>query len=339
MRAAIFKKAGQPLAIEQVPDPTPGEGQVVIKVHRCGICGTDVHFTSGHAGPFGYSENTSLGHEFAGEIVATGTGLSRLRVGDRITAFPFTGCGRCESCLSGRPNFCPEFKGMAGGMAEYMLVNERVATQLPKTYSMEDGALIEPLAVSLHGTALPRFAPGAKVQVMGAGPVGLGVVFWAKRLGAGKVVVSATSRRREALAKHMGADGFVVPEAQQDIAALVGEALGGPPDVVFECAGHVGLLGQAVHCVKPRGDVVSLGFCTAPDPVLPALATWKEVRILFSMTYSMQEFATVADTLGAGHVAPRAMITDRVSLDQLPGALENLRQPGPQVKVLVDPWS
>jgi (R,R)-butanediol dehydrogenase/meso-butanediol dehydrogenase/diacetyl reductase len=137
----------------------------------------------------------------------------------------------------------------------------------------------------------------------------------------------------------MGADGFVVPEADQDLAALVAETLGGPPDVVFECAGQTGLLGQAVHCVKPQGDVVSMGFCTAPDPVLPALATWKEVRILFSMTYSLQEFQAVADTLAAGHVEPRSMVTDRISLDQLPVTFESLRKPGPQVKVLVDPWA
>ncbi len=339
MRAAFFKKVGQPLAIENVPDPTPGEGQVVIKVHRCGICGSDVHLTSGHAGFFGYPENCPVGHEFAGEVVATGSGLSKLKVGDKITAFPFTGCGKCATCLSGRPNFCKEFAGMAGGMAEYLLVNERVATLLPQTYSLEDGALVEPLAVSLHGVAMAKIAPGAKVHVMGAGPVGLGAIFWAKRLGAGKVVVTATSRRREALALHMGADAFVVPQGEQDIAVLVADALGGQPDVVLECAGQAGLLGQAVHCVKPQGDVVSMGFCTAPDPVLPAMATWKEVRIQFSMTYSMQEFQYVADTLGAGHVEPRAMITDRVSLDQLPDAFEALRKPTAQVKVMVDPWA
>jgi (R,R)-butanediol dehydrogenase/meso-butanediol dehydrogenase/diacetyl reductase len=186
---------------------------------------------------------------------------------------------------------------------------------------------------------MAKLAPGARVQVIGAGPVGLGAAFWAKRLGAGRVVVSATSRRRETMALQMGADGFVVPEADQDLAALVAETLGGPPDVVFECAGQTGLLGQAVHCVKPQGDVVSMGFCTAPDPVLPALATWKEVRILFSMTYSLQEFQAVADTLAAGHVEPRSMVTDRISLDQLPVTFESLRKPGPQVKVLVDPWA
>jgi (R,R)-butanediol dehydrogenase/meso-butanediol dehydrogenase/diacetyl reductase len=339
MRAAIFKRVGEPLAIEDVPDPTPNAGQVVIKVHRCGICGSDVHLTSGHAGFFGYKENSPIGHEYAGEVVAVGKGVQSLKIGDAITAIPYTGCGRCAACLVGRANFCREFTSLGGGMSEYTLVNERDATRLPKTLSMEDGAQIEPLAVSLHGVALAKMAPGARVHVMGAGPVGLGAIFWAKRLGAGRVVVTATSRRREALAREMGADAFVVPEANQDAAALVSDALGGAPDVVFECAGQVGLLGQAVHCVKSQGAVVSMGFCTSPDPILPALAIWKEVRILFSMTYDLQEFQFVADTLAAGHVEPRDMITDRISLDKLPEMLETLRKPGPQVKVMVDPWA
>ena len=339
MKAAIFKKPGTPVVIETVPDPTPGEGQVVIKVNRCGICGSDVHLTSSQAGPFGYPENAPLGHEFAGQVVALGKGVETLKVGDAITAFPFSGCGRCATCLAGRPNFCREFAGMVGGMAEYLLVNERTALRLPAGMALADGALVEPLAVGLHGVALARLSPGARVQVIGAGTVGLSVVYWAKRLGAGKIVVSATSRRREALARQMGADAFVAPSAGEDLAALVARELSGPPDVVFECAGQVGLLGQAVHCVKPQGDVVSLGFCTSPDAVLPALATWKEVRILFSMTYSVQEFAYVAESLAAGNVVPRALITSTVSLKEFPATLDALRGPSEQVKVMVDPWA
>ena len=339
MRAAVFKRAGQPIAIENVPDPTPGPGQVVIKVHRCGICGSDLHLTSGHAGHFGYPENSRLGHEFAGEVIAVGSGVERLRLGDPITAFPYTGCGRCAVCLSGKPNFCREFQGLAGGFAEYCLVNERVATQLPRTVSLSDGALVEPLAVALHAVALAKLEPGARLHILGAGAIGLGVLFWAKRLGAGPVSMGATSPRREALARGMGADHFVVASQDSDPAALVADALGAAPDVVFETAGQTGTLGQGVHCVKPQGTVVSLGFCTAPDTVVPAYATWKEVRIQFSMTYSVREFEVVADTLAAGHVEPRAMVTSHIALADLPATLEAMRQPSPQVKVLVDPWA
>ncbi|HSV35072.1 MAG TPA: alcohol dehydrogenase catalytic domain-containing protein [Ramlibacter sp.] len=339
MRAAIFQRPGQPLAIEQRPDPTPAEGEVVLKVHRCGVCGTDLHMTDGHAPGFGYPEGSPLGHEFAGEVVAVGPQVEHLKVGDRITALPFHGCGRCGTCLAGKPNFCAQFQGHAAGFAEYMAVKERVATRLPASLSMEDGALIEPMAVGLHGVALARLAPGARVLVMGAGPVGLAAVFWARRMGAGRIVVTAGSRRREALALAMGATEFVLPEPDENLPTLAAQALGGPPDVVFECAGQKDLIAQAIHCVRPAGQVVVLGFCTVPDSFIPAIAVWKEVRLQFAVTYSMAEFAHVADTFDAGHVEPRAMITDRVSLQALPAAFEALRQRSHQCKLMVDPWA
>jgi 2-desacetyl-2-hydroxyethyl bacteriochlorophyllide A dehydrogenase len=339
MRAAIFKRPGEPLAVEQRPDPEPGAGEVLIKVHRCGVCGSDLHMTDGHAPGFGYPEGSALGHEFAGEIVALGAKVERLKVGDRITALPFFGCGACAACLAGRPNFCAQFQGHAAGFAQYISVKERVATRLPATLTMEDGALIEPMAVSLHGVALARLAPGARVLVIGAGPVGRAAAFWSRRMGAGRVVVTASSRRREALALEMGATRFVLPQAGENLPALAAQALGGPPDVVFECAGQTGLIAEAVHCVRPAGQVIVLGFCTVPDSFIPAIAVWKEVRLQFAVTYSMAEFAHVADSFDAGHVEPRAMITDRVSLAALPEAFESLRERGATCKLMVDPWA
>ena len=112
MRAAVFKAVGQPLAIEQRPDPTPGEGEVVLKVARCGICGTDLAMSDGSGQTF--EANSIIGHEFAGEIVAIGPKVERLKVGDRIAAMPFTGCGKCATCLAGRPNFCVAVPWHAG---------------------------------------------------------------------------------------------------------------------------------------------------------------------------------------------------------------------------------
>jgi (R,R)-butanediol dehydrogenase/meso-butanediol dehydrogenase/diacetyl reductase len=338
MKAAYFTKVGVPLEVRRVADPSPGAGEVVLKIHRCGICGSDLHMTDGHSPHFTLPENSSLGHEFAGEVVAVGKSVQNLKIGDPVTALPYTGCGHCATCLAGRPNFCAQFTGAAAGFAEYAVVAERVTTKLPTTLSMEDGALIEPMAVGLHGVALAKLTPGARVLVIGAGPVGLAAIFWARRLGAGRIVATASSRRREALARHMGSDAFVVPDAAQDLAALAADALDGPADIVFECAGQTGLIARAIDCVKPQGDVVVLGFCTVPDQFVPAQAVWKEVRIQFAVTYSMQEFAHVANVFDAGHVEPRMMITDRVSLDALPDAFEALRHRSTQCKVMVNPW-
>jgi 2-desacetyl-2-hydroxyethyl bacteriochlorophyllide A dehydrogenase len=339
MRAAIFRGVGLPLAIENLPDPTPGKGEVVMKVGRCGVCGSDLHMTDGHSPMFSYPVGSQMGHEFAGEVVAVGADVTRLKIGDRITAMPFHGCGKCLTCLAGKPNFCAEFKGNAPGFAEYALTTERVAVKLPSTLGMDDGALIEPLAVGMHGVALAKMEPGAKVLVIGAGPIGLAAVFWARQLGAGQIAVTASSRRRESMALQMGANHFVMPENGQSLAEASAAALGGAPDVVFECVGKNDLIAESVNCVRPAGCVVVLGFCTVPDSFIPALAVWKEVRMQFAVTYSLGEFEHVARTLDAGHVEPRAMITDTVSLDQLPAAFEALRERSNQCKVMLNPWA
>jgi threonine dehydrogenase-like Zn-dependent dehydrogenase len=233
-------------------------------------------------------------------------------VGDRITALPYAGCGHCATCLAGRPNFCAQFRGVAGGFGQYLATPERVTVKLPSTLTLADGALIEPLAVSLHGVALAQMTPGARILVIGAGPIGLGAVYWARRLGAGPIAITARTRRAESLAAQMGADVFVMPESAQHWVAAVSAALGGPPDVVIEAVGKKDLIAQAVSCVRPLGTVVVLGFCSVPDSFIPATAVWKEVTMRFSMTYSIAEFEHVARVLDSGDVECRAMVTDTV---------------------------
>src|SRR5271169_3573863 len=113
MQAAVFKGVGTPLSIETRPDPVPGEGEIVLRVGRCGICGTDLSMTDGSSQTF--PVDSIIGHEFSGEIVAIGVSVDRLKLGDRVTALPYTGCGKCATCLAGRPNFCTHFRGMIGG--------------------------------------------------------------------------------------------------------------------------------------------------------------------------------------------------------------------------------
>jgi threonine dehydrogenase-like Zn-dependent dehydrogenase len=335
MRAAVFKGAGTPLVLEQTDDPTPGLGEAVIKVGRCGICGTDLHMTSGHGMDF--PANTIPGHEFAGEIVAVGPGIERLKLGHRVTAMPAAGCGHCAACVTGYPLACPEMQGMMGGFGEYLRIRESSAIRLPDSLSLADGALVEPLAVGLRGAILGDIRPGARVLVLGAGSVGLATLFWARQLGAGAIVAASPSARRKEMAQAMGADAFeTLGEGEGE---RIAAALGGMPDVVFECAGAVGLLQKSVELVRPAGTIVSLGFCAAPDPVVPALATWKQVTIKFSFAYDLKEFEHAADTLDRGHVEPRLMITDTVSMEQLPGAFEALKGPSHQCKVMLDPWT
>lgn len=335
MKAAVFKGAGTPLVVEMVDDPTPGEGEAVIKVQRCGVCGTDLHMTSGHGNDF--PSNTVIGHEYCGEVVALGKGVENLKLGQFVTAMPVGGCGKCQPCLAGYPMACAQMQGLVGGFGEYMRIAAMSSVVLPQTLSPADGALIEPLAVGLRGVRLAALRPGAKVAVLGAGSIGLAAIYWARLLGAGKIVAISRSARRADLALELGADAFEALGEEE--CERVMAALGGMPDVVLECVGAVGMTQKAVELVAPGGTVVSLGFCTSPDPILPATATWKQVTIKFSFAYDLREFEHCANALDAGHVAPRLMISKTVGLDAFPDLFEQLRAGANETKVHVDPWS
>jgi (R,R)-butanediol dehydrogenase/meso-butanediol dehydrogenase/diacetyl reductase len=335
VRAAVFQGPGRELVIEQVADPTPGHRQVVVRVHSCGVCGTDLSMSSGH-GLLQFQPGDIPGHEHAGEVVAAGQGIERLVVGDRISPLAiWTCCGRCDNCRRGYQRWCigtDKVVGSGRGFAEYALVGEPQAVKLAEGLSWEEGALVEPLACGLHAIDLSRLEPGSCVAVIGAGPIALSAVYWAHQRGAQRIVVTAPSDRRERFARLLGATDFV---AGQDPAAEVIELAGGPPPLVVEAAGVPGTLSLALELVAPRGTVTVLGCCTEPETFLPVRALTKEVRIQYSFTYGSGDFETVMRALVSDPGGPTNMVTGRVPLDELPRAFENLRGRSPDCKVLV----
>jgi (R,R)-butanediol dehydrogenase/meso-butanediol dehydrogenase/diacetyl reductase len=332
VKTAIFKGAGSPLVIEERPTPRPLQGQALIRVARCGICGSDLHMTSGSA--FDVSAGSALGHEYAGEVVEVASG-SRLQVGDRVTALPMSSCGRCAACLADRPLHCPQLQLMAGGYAEFALVDERNTLKLPENLSFADGALAEPLAAALCGVRRLCFAETPRVAVIGVGALGASAIFWARRLGAGEVTAIARTTRGAALATAMGADRLVT--TGEDLSGRVARAMGGPADIVIEAAGAPGVLQQAIDLVRPDGVVLSLGGCVTPDPILPALAMWKSATLQFSAAYGLSDFRQTLETLSEGPEAPRTMVERTIGLDDLPAAFEAMRSGGHAAKVMVAP--
>ena len=254
MKAAIFRRAGKPLTIEDVADPTPLPHEVVVRIARCGICTSDIHMTESDVF---LSPGAVLGHECMGEIVALGAAVRALRVGNHVAILPTSGCGQCVHCLAGESKWCHAHAFRQGGYAEYALAAETNCIPLPNTVTPGDGALVEPLAVALHGALRAGVTTGSRVLVIGAGPIGLGAMFWARRLGAASVIAMASSSRHAALAGIMGADAFLV-----DSDTLQGQ-LGAAPDIVLECSGASGLIARAIGLVQPRGTVGVLGLCMA----------------------------------------------------------------------------
>ena len=324
MKAAVFKERGQPLAIEELADPTPGPGQVVVQVGRCGICGSDLHVTHEPANlaPTG----KVLGHEYAGEVIAIGAGVERVRAGDNVAVMPLSSCGQCANCLNGEPAWCAQRMIDGGGYAEFSLTHERQCIKLPSTLSMQDGALVEPMAVGLHAVAQSGLGPGDNVLVYGAGPIGLATIFWLKRMGAGQIAVTARSTQRKELALNMGADLFVEPSDDPPAAAIV-----------FECVGASGLLQQSILSVRMRGTVVVAGLCFHADSIVPAAMVVREARIQPAAFYSLREFEHATEPLDQGAVEPAMMVTDTVSLTDMPPVFEALRTRTTQCKVMVKP--
>jgi (R,R)-butanediol dehydrogenase / meso-butanediol dehydrogenase / diacetyl reductase len=333
MRAAVFRGFQAPLAIEEAPEPRPAEDELLIRVARCGICGSDLHMTREPA--FGTQPGAILGHEFAGEVMEVGRSAQGFRPGDRVAVAPVRGCGRCPACLAGEPAWCDRMMLQGGGYAELAVAKDRQCLRLPSTTALEDGALVEPLAVALHGVTLAGLTPGAKAMVMGAGPIGLGVAYWARRLGATGVAVTDLMLLQAERAMEMGATAFI--RADDEAVPAVKAALGGAPDVVFECVGRPGILARALEHVRPRGLIVMLGLCTVPDSFVPFQAVSKEVRILTSAFFNMGEYRAALDVLDGGRSAAKAMVTDTVSLAEMPGVFEALRERTSQCKVMVRP--
>lgn len=332
MKAAIYPGGGKPIVIEHLVDPRPEANEVLIKVHRCGVCGTDLSMTKGTMWDFG--TNVQFGHEYAGEIVELGKNITGFSVGDRIAVMPSTACGTCNGCKLENNVLCSASPGKAmHGFAEYARVPISVATKLPSTLSLTDGALIEPLAISLYGIKHSGIRPGDTVLVLGGGTVALYAIYWARRLGAGKIVAMSRSSRRKDLCLAMGADQFI-PFGVNEVGETI-EALGGPPQVVFECVGAEGMVQKAINHVAPFGRVISLGFCTAPDTLIPALASYKCASIQFLVGYSMKEFLYIADQMDKGHADPKAIISNTISLSELPEMMQHLRGPNEETKVHV----
>jgi (R,R)-butanediol dehydrogenase / meso-butanediol dehydrogenase / diacetyl reductase len=333
MKAAIVQGLHQPLVVGTRADPAPQAGEIVVRVARCGICGSDLHMTEDPA--FGVQAGDVIGHEFAGEVVALGRGAAGLRIGDRVAVSPLKSCGTCAHCITGEVHWCAGFGLQGGGYAEYAVTRPNQCVRLPESASMADGAIVEPLAVALHGVNLSCVKAGDKVLILGAGPIGLAVAFWCRRMGAAEIVVQdiADWQQRRALA--MGASGFSVDPA--DPVADAARVLGGKADIVFECVGLPGLIAQAVEQIANRGTILLLGLCTRPDSFNSFAMLQKEVRLVTSAFFTRSEFEAALDMLNAGAAEPRALVTDTISLDETPTRFEALRKRTHDCKVLIAP--
>lgn len=333
MRAAVYNGPGKPITIETMPDPAPAPDELLVEIGRCGICGSDVSMTSGS--PFDYPIGQCFGHEFAGTVVAKGRDTGAWKIGDPVACMPKSGCGHCEACREGRLLFCPNGKGIGQGFSEYVAVPTVAAVPLPRTLSLSDGALIEPMACGLRALRSAGMRRGERVLVLGAGSMALAVVWWARRLGAGSVVVASRSAHRSETCLAFGADA--VHSFNEDDPAALEQALGGAPHIVAECVGKEGMINIALDHVRLGGTVISMGMCMRTEAILPAGLTFKEAKLSFPLAYSVQEYEHTARALEAEGFQPEIMVSDVLPLERLGEVINSMRAGAQMMKVHIDP--
>ena len=322
MKAAVFTGPGAPLTIQDIEAPEIANDEMLVKVARCGICGTDIH--ASREGPFQAPPNTVFGHEFVGEIVKIGSQLEggEFSVGDRVTSLPFIG----EKTIG--------LGAITGAYSEYVKVGYELVVKLPDELDDQNAALVEPLAVGLHSVKMAGSVAEKNILIIGAGPIGLTCALWCRFFGARNVVISEMSPKRIEMAQQFGFTQFIDPG--EDIAGRFRELTGAEPDIQFECVGAVGLMQQCIERAPKQGIIMGIGVCDNPDTIVPLMAFVKELQIRWAVGYEKEDFEFTIDMMVAGRMDASAMITHVVSLDEVPEIFEALRQPSDQCKVIID---
>lgn len=335
MKANYFIGHGE-FELREVEVPHAGPGEVVVKNMACGVCGTDVHIKNGEPGSADVTPPVVLGHEYSGEVVEVGQGVTALQIGDHVTVDPNIYCGKCVHCRNGKKQLCESMQAVGvtrdGGFAQYSLVPEAQAFKLAKDVSWDAGAMAEPLACCLHGIDLAGIKPGQTVCVVGGGAIGLIMLQLAKLSGAAKLILSEPNAKRREAALTLGADLTVDPTNPQSRSQAESSA-----DVVVECVGNNPAVQSAFDFAK-KGATIVLFSVPKPDAHFPVPlfdVYKKELTIKGSFVNPDTHDRAVA-LINAGKVDFAPIITHAIPLADLAGAID-IQSGGESIKVVVLP--
>ena len=299
------------IEFKEVPVPQVEDDQVLIKIMKIGVCGSDIHVYHGKH-PF-TSYPVTQGHEVSGEIVEVGKAVSNFKVGQKVTIQPQVVCGHCHPCTHGKYNLCEELKVMGfqttGTASHYFAVDAKKVTLLPEEMSFDEGAMIEPLAVAVHALRRVGDVQGMNIAVLGAGPIGILVAQTAKGMGAKQVLITDVSDVRLAKAKECGVD-FCINTKEKNFGEAMLENFGpDKADVIYDCAGNDMTMGQAIQYARKGSTIVLVAVFSDMAKIDLAVLNDHELDLNTSMMYRNEDYVEAIQLVNDGKVSLKPLIS------------------------------
>lgn len=337
------------LVVDEVPEPTPGPGQLLVRTIACGICGSDLHTLqhgdlwiemseeSAEAMPAGMpapkimdlAHDVVMGHEFCAEVIDVGANVGNAATGDVVVSMPIT-MDMAGIHPIGYSNDYP------GGYGERMVLSDMLALKVPNGLDPRHAALTEPMAVGHHAVNKSVVRPGDAAVVLGCGPVGLAVIAALRLKGIEPIVAADFSPKRRQLATTVGAHEVVDPRDEPALEAWR-RVDGKKRVVIFEAVGVTGMLDDAIRTAPRGAQILVVGVCMQPDTIRPMRAIGKELNLQFVLGYDPMEFKETLDNIAEGRLDVAPLITGSVPIEGVPQAFADLADPETHAKILVEP--
>lgn len=338
MRQAVMPEPGR-IVLGEAEKPSPGPGEILLRVQRIGVCGTDIHVWHGKH-PF-TPYPVVQGHEFSATVEAVGEGVTKVKPGDRATAAPQEVCGVCNPCLRGDYHICDQLtvRGFqAPGCAQdFFITSEERIVPFPETLSYDQGALIEPAAVAAHSTSRARDLTGKNVVVLGAGTIGNLVAQAARCRGAKKVLITDLSDFRLNKAREAGVD-VTCNVKTHSLAEVATEAFGNEGfDVAFEAVGVEASLDDAVQNIQKGGDIVVLGVFGDRPRVDMSVVGDRELSLIGTLMYQQADYEQAVEWIASGKMITEPLVTGHFPFEDYEKAYHFIEEQGDKsLKVMID---
>lgn len=334
MKTAVINGPGV-LELMEKPKPVPAEGEALVRVEYCGICGSDVHAFKSGMFPWG----NTFGHEYSGVIEELGPGTGNWAVGQQVTGLPKLKCDQCRLCLSGKDNICEAMNIVGvtreGAMAGYVIVPVNSLFKLSAD-TLKYGALTEPYSVALQGVNISGISGNDLALIQGAGPIGLCVLIELKRRGVERVLVYEVNETRSEAARRLGASDVINPLSGDASRLLEEHSEGRGAEIVFECAGLPETIAESCYLVASGGKVVVMGICETPVEINFLGLVTREIQMMTAYGCTAEGFGKVTDLIVSGELDFSPLITGTIPLDRVEEGFAALQDPkGSDIKIIV----